>query len=122
MKNRDRPHPIQVYLNDDELFILDSAHILPEDIIKYLNPDKWDIYYLGYPNITPKEKIDEIKKYISNGWTYKKTEDELLLIFNELINISSNIKNTCQINDIKFIDTSNEDVITVFEDEINVKN
>ena len=47
---------------DDEFFILDSAHILPQDIISYLNPEKWDIYFLGYPNITSDEKIKEIKK------------------------------------------------------------
>lgn len=30
MKNRDRPHPIQVYLNDDELFILERKFELSD--------------------------------------------------------------------------------------------
>ena len=29
--------------NDEEHFIIDSAHILPNDIIKYLDTNKWDI-------------------------------------------------------------------------------
>ena len=96
---------------DDEFFVLDSAHILPEDIIKYLDRDKWDIYYLGYSNITPEEKILEIKKYTKGGWTHKKTKEELLGIFKILINTSKDIEKTCKESNIKYIDTSNKDVL-----------
>lgn len=37
----------------DELFVIDSAHIKPKDIIKHINRDNWEIVYVGYPNITP---------------------------------------------------------------------
>ena len=100
--------------NDDEFFILDSAHILPEDIIKYLNTDKWDVYYLGYPNITSEEKLEEVRKYNLGGWISKKSEDDLLKLFDELINISSDIKKTCMLNNVRFIDTSNCDVLNLF--------
>ena len=96
---------------DDEFFVLDSAHILPEDIIKYLDRDKWDIYYLGYSNITPEEKILEIKKYTKGGWTNKKTKEELLGIFKILINTSKDIEKICKESNIKYIDTSNKDVL-----------
>lgn len=101
--------------NDEELFILDSAHILPEDIIKYLDPNKWDIYYLGYPNITAEEKIEEVKKYTSGGWIEKRTNEELLDLFNKLIELSKDIQITCSNNNIKFIDTSNKDVLDLFK-------
>ncbi len=100
---------------DDEFFILDSAHILPQDILKYMDRDKWDIYYLGYPNITPEKKIKEIKKYTNGGWTNKKNYEELLDIFNELITISSDIEKICSEKDINFIDTSNDDILNIFK-------
>ena len=102
--------------NDEELFVLDSAHIFPQDILKYLDTSKWDIYYLGYPNITAEGKIDEINKYIKDGWTNKKNRKELLDIFKELIKISDDIKKTCIKNNIKFIDTSNKDILRVFSE------
>ena len=99
---------------DDEYFVIDSAHIYPVDIIKYLDPSKWDIYYLGYPNTTAEEKIKEIKKYSKGGWTSKKSEEELLKIFDELIEISKDIEDECKSNNLIFIDTSNDDVINLF--------
>ena len=100
---------------NDEYFIIDSAHILPKDIIKYLNRDKWDIYYLGYTNITPEDKIKEVNKYTKGGWTSKWSHDELVKIFDELIDISINIKKDCDLNNINYIDTSNIDVIDLFK-------
>ena len=100
---------------DDEFFILDSAHILPQDILKYMDRNKWDIYYLGYPNITPEKKIEEIRKYTKGGWTNKKSHEELLEIFNELIAISGDIEKKCVENNINFIDTSNDDILNIFE-------
>ena len=96
---------------DDEFFILDSAHILPEDIIKYLNPDKWEIIYLGYPDMTAEAKIEEINKYSHGGWTSKRSKDELIEIFNELIKMSLSIEESCKKNGIRFINTSNKDVL-----------
>ena len=104
--------------NEDELFVLDSAHILPQDIIKYLDRDKWDIYYLGYPNMTAQEKIEEVKNYNDGGWINKRTEEELLDTFNKLIELSKDIKNTCIENDINFIDTSNNDILQIINDNI----
>lgn len=103
--------------NEEEFFILDSAHILPQDIIQYLNPEKWDVYYLGYPNTSSEDKIKEIKKYTKGGWTDNKSQEELLEIFNELIMISKNIQKICLEKSITFIDTSNKDILTIFKQE-----
>ena len=89
---------IEIINTTSELFIIDSAHILPEDIIRYLNADKWDIYYLGYPNTTKEEmnkedKLKEIRKYeTEEDWTYKKSNAELLSIFDKLISLSKKEK------------------------------
>ena len=102
---------------DDEYFVIDSAHILPSNIIKYLNRDKWDIYYLGYSNIIPLDKIKEIEKYSKGGWTSKRSNDELLKIFDELIKISCDIKEECKKYNINYIDTSNGDIIDLFKNK-----
>ncbi len=90
-----------------EKFIIDSAHVMPEDIIKYLNKEKWEIYYLGYPNTTVKEKVKVIlEKDNENDWTMKKTREELIYRIEKLIEISKNIEKQCKKFKIKFIDTS----------------
>ena len=103
---------------DDEFFIIDSAHILPKDINKYLSPDKWDIYYLGYAMVTPEEKLSEVNRFVRGGWTSKKSCDELITTFKELINLSGKIKEQCDKNGINYIDTSNNDVIDLFNHNV----
>ena len=94
---------------NDEFFIIDSAHILPSDIIEYLDRDKWDIYFIGYSNTTPKEKLKEMKKFNCGGWINKNSDDELLNIFSKLIELSKKIEIECKEHNIKFLDTSNCD-------------
>lgn len=100
---------IEIINNTDELFIIDSAHILPKDIVKYLDKDKWEIYYIGYPNITKEEKLKLIRKYEKEtDWTFKRDDKDLLNILDELIKLSNEIYKDCQELNIKFIDTSND--------------
>lgn len=95
--------------NPTEHFIIDSAHILPQDIIKYLDLNKWEIYYIGYPNIKALDKLQIIRKFdTESDWTYKKTDEELLKILNDLINLSQEIKIECDKLNIPFIDTSKD--------------
>lgn len=90
----------------DEKFIIDSAHIMPSDIIYNINRDNWNIYFFGYPNISAKDKLSEIRKYIKDGWPAKKDDDELITIFEKLISISKKMNAQCKKYNIKFIDTS----------------
>lgn len=99
---------IEIIDSSEEKFIIDSAHIMPKDIIKYLDRNKWDIYYLGYPNIDPKEKFDIIRKYDNeNDWTYRRSDTELLELVNKLVLLSKKIEEECNEYNICFIDTSN---------------
>lgn len=69
--------------------------------------DKWDIYYLGYPNTTKEDKLKEIRKYeTEEDWTYMKSNAELLSIFDELISLSKKEKVSCEKLGIKYIDVS----------------
>ena len=90
-----------------DYFTSSFKHNYPEDIINYIDLNKWDIYFLGYPDTTVDKKFIEIRKYIHNGWPADKTDDELKIIIKELINISKEIEKQCIIHNIKFINTSN---------------
>ena len=97
-------------MNDtEEKFIIDSAHLYPEDIYPYIDTNKWDIYCLGYPTISVEDKFNEIRKYDTDkDWTYKRNDEELKDIISKLINISKEMKKTCEKLNIKFIDTNKE--------------
>ncbi len=91
----------------DELFIIDSAHIKPNDIIKYLDRNKWEIIYVGYPDISKEEKLNQVRRFDSkDDWTFKKSDDELLKTLNDLIILSKEIEEMCKEYNIKFINTS----------------
>lgn len=107
-------------MNDkDEPFIIDSAHILPRDIIKYIDRDKWDIYYFGYPNITPQDKFNILRKFDGEeSWTRKRTDQELLDTLDKLVSLSKQIEQECQEYNIAFIDTS-KDLINDIENAYN---
>ena len=95
-------------INDtDEKFIIDCAHIYPHDIVNKLDLNKWKIIFVGYPNIDVDEKVKNIRKYDINGWTTKKSNDELKAIINKLKDISNIIKQECDKYNFTFIDTSN---------------
>ncbi len=99
---------ISIIDTTDEKFILDSAHVMPKDIVRYLDKDKWDIYFLGYPNIDKEEKFSIIRKYEKkDDWTFKRSDIELLDILDKLILISKNIEKECLELGINFIDVSN---------------
>ncbi len=91
----------------EEKYIIDSAHILPYDILKYIDAKKWDVYFLGYPNTTVEEKTKVIlEKDDKNDWTKKKTFDELCFKIKNLIEISKTIEAECKKNNIRFVNTS----------------
>lgn len=107
---------VKIMDSKDEKFIIDSAHIMPRDILPYLDMEKWDIYFIGYPNISKYNKISMIRKYDDNtDWTSRRSDEELLAIIEKLIEISKEIESECQEFGVKFIDTST-DMIEVLDD------
>jgi hypothetical protein len=99
-----------------EKFIVDSTHIMPSDVVPYLDRDKWDIYFIGYPNISKFTKFSTIRKYDDNtDWTSRRSDEELLSIVEKLISISKKIQEECEELDIPFIDTSS-DMIEVIDE------
>lgn len=110
------------YINkENEKFVLDSAHVMPHDIIKYLDKEKWDIYFVGYPNIAPESKLNIIRKFDSKtSWTRNFNDKQILELIKGLIDLSKKIEKECKKYNIVFIDTSKdfESVIEKFIERI----
>lgn len=63
----------------DEKFIVDSAHVMPRDILPYIDKEKWKVYFVGYPNISVKTKFEQIRKYDAiNSWTRNFSDEDML--------------------------------------------
>lgn len=107
---------VKIMDSKDEKFIVDSAHVMPEDVVPYLDRDKWDIYFIGYPNISKFTKFSTIRKYDDKtDWTSRRSDEELLSIVEKLISISKKIQDQCEELGIPFIDTSS-DMIEVIDE------
>lgn len=107
---------VRIMDSKDERFIVDSAHVMPKDVVPYLDRDKWDIYFIGYPNISKFTKFSTIRKYDDHtDWTSRRSDEELLSIVEKLIGISKKIQEQCEELDIPFIDTS-LDMIDVIDE------
>ena len=39
---------VKIMDSKDEKYIIDSAHVMPSDVVPYLDRNKWDIYFIGY--------------------------------------------------------------------------
>jgi 2-phosphoglycerate kinase len=100
---------INIMNDKEEPFIIDSAHILPKHIMEYMDLNKWDIYFIGYPNITKEDKFNILRKYDKEtDWTRKRTDEELLDTLDKLITLSKQIEQECLELNIPFIDTSKD--------------
>ena len=93
----------------EEKFIIDSAHIMPIDIVKYIDREKWDIIYVGYPNISAQDKFNLIRKLEHEAsWTHRRNDEELFPMIEKLIENSKEIERQCKELNIRFIDTSGD--------------
>jgi len=103
----------------NERYVIDSAHIMPRDIIKYLDKEKWAMFFVGYPNITPEEKLVNIRNNDNiTSWTRNFNDDEMLNLTKQLIEVSKKIKSECLKYNVKFIDTSYNFINTI-DDFVN---
>lgn len=91
----------------DEKFVIDSAHVMPKDIIQYLDRDRWDVFFVGYPNILPEVKFNIIREFDGKtSWTRNFNDEDMLKLIKGLIEKSKEIEEQCKEYNIKFIDTS----------------
>lgn len=110
--------------NKNEHHIIEGGGLSEELLLELNQNKKVKVVCVGKTEITPKDFFDEIRKHEKNletyGWT-KRLDDKTLLKWCEgWINQSKKNKEFCLKNNIKFIDTSinQMDVLSEFVDNV----
>ena len=85
-----------------------DLEVLPLDFLKEsINEDESIVIYMGYPNITPEDKMEQVRKFDTEfDWTRNISDTELLEILKRNIEVSKNLQQEANSNGYCFIDTS----------------
>lgn len=97
---------------------------MPEDLIKYFDLNNMIVYYFVTKKLSPKQILENCKKFDSKEeWTTRRTDEQLLKHFKFYKDIEKKIINDCKKYDIKCIDTSEnrEVILSQLLDEIKEK-
>lgn len=102
--------------------LIEGVHIQPEfaSVLQNRYPGLIHIVFLGYKNINPDIKKQELKinaKFIDNPWYINYNEEELSKLIHYLIKESDDLEKTC----IKFKQTYIE-VHNIINDKVNIIN
>ncbi len=91
----------------DTNIIVEGSWAKPRHASEIFSKEKFKIVALGYPDISPEQMFNEIrKKDKPNSWTKTLTDDKLLVRCKESIEKSKVLKKDCEDLGIEFINTS----------------
>ncbi|WP_350285063.1 hypothetical protein [uncultured Croceitalea sp.] len=92
--------------------IVEGEALLPELIVALYNkyPKHLKICFVGYADITPVKKFENIKAFSSgkNDWLFDKSDEYILDHVNNMIAHSKLIKQSCKTNNVTYFDTSKD--------------
>ncbi len=91
---------------NEQPLLLDTYHIVPRDYISLINKAYCNIYFVGYPDISPLEKLREMRIYDKRKENTILTDEKLLEKCKEKINESKYIQRECEKYNLPFINTS----------------
>lgn len=87
--------------------VLDIEVLSPEYVNSFIDRNETVVIYLGYPNITPEEKLSQIRLYDTPfDWTITVEDNELLRTLQEHIQTSKELQKEAEKYGFIFIDTS----------------
>lgn len=90
----------------EDNYVIDTCHVYPEDLAKY-DFENTIIVFLGYPNISAKDKVNKIRKYDKDfSWTRCKDDEYLLKWAPYDIKYSIEAEKQCKKYNYAFFDTS----------------
>ena len=99
-------------------YIIDLEVLDPQFASEIINTDESTAIYLGYPRLTPEEKLIQIRKYDTKfDWTINESDNDLLEIFKTNIDKSKKLQEEAPRYGYKFLDVS-YDRENVFKDFI----
>lgn len=101
-------------------FIINADSILPQDLKSFFNLDNTLVYYFVNSKLTPKEILENCRKYDNvEDWTIRKSDEEILKHMEFYKPIEKQIIQDCDKYGFKCIDTSEnreEILIELLED------
>lgn len=87
--------------------IIDLEVLKPSFAKSMINDDESTAIYMGYPSITPEEKLEQMRKYDSEfDWTRNLSDEELIELLRRHIEESKVLQEEALKYGFKFIDTS----------------
>lgn len=101
--------------------IIDVEVLSPSFARELVNDDESIVIYMGYPSITPEEKLQQIRKYDTEfDWTRGLEDEELLEFISANIETSKRLQEEAKEEGFIFIDTSynREETIAKTFDEL----
>lgn len=92
---------------EDINYVFDLYQLYPNDLHKYIDISNFVIVYMGYPNQSPREKLEIIKKYARiNDWTKRIDDEEMLEAITSFRDENKRMYIQCLEHNIPFFDTS----------------
>lgn len=87
--------------------IIDLEKLPPDFVKQFVNEDESIVIYMGYPNISPEEKLAQMREHDTKfDWTRNLSDEELLELLRHHIETSKKLKQEAEDHGITFIDTS----------------
>ncbi len=94
--------------DEEQLLLLDTYHLVPEDYMKFINTNKCAIFFVGYPDISPQEKLKEMRTFDKREENKILTDSQLLKKLERHIDESIYLEKECKKYHLPFINTSYE--------------
>lgn len=89
--------------------IIDLEVLDPDFAKSMINDDESTVIYMGYPSITPEEKLKQMRQYDSEfDWTRNLSDEKLIELLRMHIETSKAIQKDAMKHGFEFIDTSFE--------------
>ena len=103
---------VKTMIENDETYLFEGVHFTAEFSRKLLDEFKDDlkIIYIGYKDITTKQKVDELNKFqesMNNPWIFNHLNQPIEEIVEYLIEESSKLFNDCNKYNLTYIDIFN---------------
>lgn len=88
-------------------YIIDLEVLNPDFAKELINEDESTAIYIGYPSLTPEEKLEQVRMHDTKfDWTRKLSDDELKEIFRKNIETSKRLREGVLRNGYQFLDVS----------------
>lgn len=96
-----------IYNYPQTKFAVEGYHIRPEDAVKLFDNQQFEIVVLGYPQLSPQEAFDNVKKYEGKeDYTVWMSDEDVLSMVTRHVEHSKEFKSECQRLGLNFTDTS----------------